>query len=338
MKTIKILATIVFIFLCCLFVKGQERTEPKKIQVNGDYVHKMTQTVFPEQFDKYTRHDIFSFDKKNNNIGVVYGNEQNNQKTTISIYIYPAGDGVEGRLRNEYFRTMQSIAIVAKKGLGATQFAVRYKGEKYICNGYKAILNTDLNEYNQISLYECGTWFFKVRLTTKYLDTTQISNIEKTIFEIFDPSKLTALKPLDPKASVYFSKTAFKDSVLIGSAMGSALEKINWAIKNVNENERASGFPDLYLNMHIEALKAFAKFEKEHNFFKSEETKKYLTELNSIIDAGYLAEFILEQYGNIMIVPKNMEVNFEGYYKWKQTHQLTLDLSKKYYALEYGQN
>lgn len=337
MKTTKILTTITLIFFCGLFANGQYRPSPKKIKIKGDYLHKSTKTVFPELLDNYSRQEIYSFDKKNNNIGVVYNNKQDDKKTTISIYIYPAKDGAEGRLRNEYLSTMQSIANFTKNGLNATQFAVKYQGDKFICNGFKSISKTDLSENNELILYECGTWFFKLRLTTNELDSTQIAKIEKLILEKFDPSKLTALKPLNPKADVYFSKSAFRDSTLLGSAMGSAFKKIEWALENVKENERASGFPDLYLNLHVESLKEFTKFEKEHNYFKSESTKQYLAELNSIISAGFLSEFVMEQFGMIMIFPNDITLNFEGFDKWKKSNNLTIDLNKHFYLLSYSQ-
>ena len=330
-RIIPILILILFVFQ----VQGQERKSPKKIKINGDYIHSKTETIFPELFENYKRSDVYSFDKKDENVGVTYENEANDKKTTISIYLYPTEEATEDRLRNEYFNSMQSIANFSKNGINATQKLIRKVGEKYICNGIKAEMKNDKNEITQLSLFECGTWFYKIRLTTNELDSTQVENIEKKIIEKFEPTRLTGIRSLNPKANVYFSKSAFCDSIMLGSTMGSAFKKIEWALKNVNENERASGFPDLYIDMHIESIKELLKFQEKYKYKKTQTTINYLGELNSIVEAGFLNEFLLDQYKMLLIVPDDRVINYEAYEKWKENKKLTIDLNKKYYVVSY---
>jgi len=331
---VKSIQTILFLF-CVFTISGQEFYTPKKIKAKGEYIHSKTMTVFPEQIDLYKRKEIYSFDKNKTNIGVVYENQPN--QTTVSIYVYPAGDGYEGRLRKEYQKSMQSIVSVSQNGVHATQFAVRHEGEKFICNGFKAIIKDDKSKYNALTIYECGQWFLKVRITTTELDSTQIVSLEQKIYAQFDPTKLTETNPLKEKADVYFSKTAFRDSVLLGSAMGSVFKKIDWATENIKENERASGFPDLYLNLQVESLKAFMEFQHRFNYKKSEFTNQYLDELQQISDAGFLSEFVMDQFGIILIIPKDTPAKDEEYQKWKQNHKITIDLNQVFYVVSYGQ-
>ena len=316
-----------------LNVTGQELSNPKKINTKGEYIQKQTGFIFPENFDSYQRKDIYSFDKKKTNIGVFYGNQQN--QTTISIYVYPAGDGYEGRLRDEYEKSMQSIANFSSNGISAKTSLVRHHGEKYICNGIEAKITQ--NDYNLLTLYECGEWFLKVRITTNELDSVQISSLEQKIYTQFDPTKLTALNPLNSKADVYFSKIAFQDSVLLGSAMGSAFKKIDWALENVKENERLSGFPDLYLNLQIESLKSFMEFQHRFNYQKTEFTKQYLSELQLISDAGFLAEFVMDKFNMLLILPEDFQARYNEYQKWRQNNDITIDLNQKFYVVSYGQ-
>ena len=165
-----------------------------------------------------------------------------------------------------------------------------------------------------------------------------MSGLETEIIKTFDPSRLTALNPLKVKADIYFAKSTASDSTLLGSAMGSALQKVEWAAENIDENERASGFPDLYLYMHIASLMEFVKFDRDHNLSKTESTQKYLDELNLLIDSGFIAEFIMDQFGMVMIVPENVVFDFEGYREWEQANALTLDLHKRFYVIAYRQN
>ena len=324
------------LFLFCVFATwGQELRTPKKIKVKGEYTHSQTLTVFPEQIDLYKRNGIYAFNKEKTDIGGVYENQP--QQTTISIYVYPAGDGHEGRLRKEYQKSMQSIANISKNGIDATQFAVRHEGDKFICNGYKAVIKNDKKTYNALTIFECGQWFLKVRITTRELDSSQIVLLEKKIYSQFDPTKLTETNPLNEKADVYFAKTAFRDSILLGSAMGSAFKKIDWALKNIKENERASGFPDLYIDLQVESLKAFLEFQRRKDFNKSEYTKQYLGELQLISDAGFLPEFVMEQFGMILIIPENTPIKYEEYEKWKLNHKITINLNQVFYVVSYGQ-
>ncbi|NCA86574.1 MAG: hypothetical protein EOM83_13550 [Clostridia bacterium] len=330
------LAISLFLIFCSITIVGQDFSKPKKIKAKGNYIHRPTMTIFPESFDSFQRKNIYSFEKDKTNIGVTYENQQ--LQAQFSIYVYPAGEGVEGRLRNEYQKSMQSMANLSENGILATQFAVRKEGEKYTCNGFKAIVAPEENRYNSLTLYECGQWYLKVRITAYHLDTNQIASLEQKIYSKFDPTKLTATAPLGTKVTVYYSKAAFRDSVLLGSAMGSALKKIEWAEEHVKESERASGFPDLYLTLQVESLKAFMEFQHRFNYKKSDFTKEYLNELQLISAAGFLAELIMDQLGMILIMPEDTPSKFEEYEKWKQSNKITIDLNQRFYLISYGQD
>lgn len=332
-KQLLILVLTTTVGLCC---NAQTYSQPKKINVKGDYVHSQTQLIFPVKIDDYERQDIYSFDKKKTNVGITYENQKTSGKTTLSIYLYPAGSGTDGRLRDEYLFSLQSIANVSDKGVRAIQNYVFFKKDGFKINGYNAwIVNKSNLTKSVLTVYECGKWFFKIRITTDILDSLGIDSLKNKILDLFQPTILVKNSPLNPKADIHFAKAAFRDSIMLGSAMGSALKKLEWALDNVDSLERASGFPDLYIGMHIEALKAFANFEKEHNFSKSQTTSDYLKELNSIINAGFLKEFIMQQYSMIMITPENMTFDFDAYEKWKQSNPINIDLSKRFYVISY---
>lgn len=331
----KRLISITILILFTLQVQSQERKNPKKLKVSGDYIHTETKTNFPVQFENYNRTDVYSFDKKDENIGVTYEKELNNKKTTISIYIYPTEVASEGRLRNEYFNSMQSLANISKDGINANQKIIKKIGEKYICNGIKATLKNDENDLTQLTLFECGTWFYKIRLTTNELDTIQAQNIENKILEKFDPSKLTGTKMLNTRGNVIFARAAMRDSTMLGSVMGGALKKLIWAKENVKENERLSGFPDLYIEMHIESIKELVDFEKKHKFKTLESTREYLDQYNEIINAGFLSEYLMEKYSMLMIVPEKIKLNFAAYNEWKKNNIIKPILNEKYSLVEY---
>lgn len=330
------LILILFVF-AGMHCNAQTYSQPKKINTKGDYVHSQTQLIFPVKIDDYERLDIYSFDKKKINVGVTYEKRKNSGKTTLSVYLYPAGSGTDSRLRDEYSFSLQSIANVSDKGVHAIQNYVFFKKDGFKINGYNAwIVNESNLTKSVLSVYECGKWFFKIRITTDVLDSLGIDSLRNKTLNWFQPTILVKNAPLNPKADIYFAKAAFCDSIMIGSTMGCALKKLEWALDNVDSLERASGFPDLYIGMHIEAIKAFVNFEKEHNFSKSQTTSDYLKELNSIIDAGFLKEFIMQQYSMIMITPENMTFDFNAYEEWKLTHPINIDLNKRFFAISFS--
>lgn len=167
MKPITITLTIILIGLTC---QSQELVNPKKIRFKDNYEHKYTNTEFPEIFlDGFELTEVHAFDKKKKNVGITY------KKTTepvgeFTIYIYPAGEATENRLRNEYLSSMQSVANFTEKGL-ATQYPVKYSENKIDCNGFKADFKSKKGANSSLSVYECGTWFFKLRFTTEEKDS-----------------------------------------------------------------------------------------------------------------------------------------------------------------------
>ena len=314
------------------FSFSQTTLQPKQLKVKGTYIHSPTTTEFPEKIGSYQREGVYSFDKKKENVGATY----KTGTTTLSIYLYPAGDGSEGRLRNQYLQAMQDMANVSKSGLHAQQGYKCFKKDGYRINGFSAV--TPDNPKSQLTLFECGQWFFKIRITTSSLDTTEINVLEREVLNSFDPTRLVKKSRLNSKADVYFAKAAFRDSLMLGSAMGSAYKKIEWAFDNVDSLERAAGFPDLYLGLQVESLKEFVQFEKRKKWSRQQSTTDYLNELNQIIDAGFLEEFIMEQFDMIMIVPKEITLDFEGFQKWKQTHPTTINLNQRFYVVSFKES
>jgi len=93
-----------------------------------------------------------------------------------------------------------------------------------------------------------------------------------------------------------------------------------------------------FLSSFIRPAQEFVKFHKEKKWtIKDEWTSNYLSELNAIIDAGFLNEFIMEQFDMIVIVPDNLTTDFEAFQKFKENSKLTIDLNQNFYVVLYGQ-
>jgi hypothetical protein len=309
---------------------SQALTRPKPVKAKGTYVHLPSKTEFPEQIGTFKRSSIHTFDKKKENVGSTY----DNPGTSLSIYVYPAGSGSEGRLRSEYLHSMQGMANVSRDGIHAVQRHRYFKSDGFRINGFTAVTYDEPK--SQLTVFECGQWFFKVRITSNSLDTAQIRSIENDVLEVIKPTQLVQRFPLNDKASIYFAKAAFRDSLMLGSVMGSAYKKVEWALDNVDSLERLAGFPDSYLGLQVESLKALVQFEKRKTWSKQQSTTDYLDELNAIINAGFVEEFVMEQFDMLLIVPDQMVLDFEGFDSWQLAHPVRIDLGKMFYVISYN--
>lgn len=330
-----VVSVVCFIGFSC---QAQQLTTPKQIRFKEGFQHKASNTSFPQILgDGYELTEVVAFDKKTNNVGATY--EKNSEpKGRLTVYIYPAGDGTENRLRSEYLYSTQAVANLKSARLTAEQRPVKFSGENFDCNGFKAVFKPASEKISSVAVYECGAWFFKYRLTLEEKDSLATAKLENMVLSTFDPSLLTEQKPLKEKPDVYFTEEAFQDSILLGSAMGSAFKKAEWVMDHIPARERASGFPGHYLEMQLAALKEFVAFDKRHSYQKSEYTQQYLSQLNSLIEVGFLDEFVMEEFSMLMIVPENHLFDFEEYTKWRTENEITIDLHKLFYVIAFGQN
>ena len=309
-----------------------------KIALNpfSNYVHPETQTGFPYKIGEFVRSQIVTYKNTPSKIDAVYESDSDGKKSSFTISLIPDNEGVEGRLRNVYLMEILPFEKEEKRSFPPMAVPVKFNGNLYTCNGIKGTYKKSDNEFSQITVYECGTWLLKISMKANNLDSIGSERFNQTLAQRFDPSRLTSLKPLNLTSNVDFERDALKDTIMTGALVGSAFKKMDWAIINVSNRERASGFPDLYLNMHLAAWKEFINLQKKKkDITESYTAKKYFDELYAINNAGFLAEFVMEEYNNLMIVPDYITLNFAAYNKWKEDKNLTINLQKKLYTICY---
>lgn len=312
---------------------SQPRANPKNIRAKGTYKHSGTSTQFPERLEEFQRKSITSFDRKNLNIGVTY--ERANAATTVSIYIYPAGAGTEDRLRSEYLTSMQSMANV-NEGIGATQYPIRFEQDDFRINGFAAELKKP-NELSRLLLYECGSWFLKYRLTSNELDSVAMNDLIANLEEWFSPSAIASKGLLNPKADINFAPAAFADSTMLYTTMGEAFKKMEWIMTNVDSVERRTGFPGLYLELYTTAIQERVKLWKKSNTTSSPKTDELLSHYESLVNSGFLEEFIMDQLMMVLITPEELTLDMDGYSTWIQENPLNIDLNQFYYIISFSE-
>jgi len=303
---------------------------PKKLVFTTDYVQPETNVSFPKAFDSYKRISIYSFDNYQTNIGVTYRSEDG---LSITVYIYPAYEGTEDRLSSQFLLCLNQITDVDILKVRSNQEIVSYSNNGYKING----LSAKVGVVSFLSVYECGVWFFKIRISTGNRGSWgSIKHAEQDMLKQFDPTGLVRAAPLKPLTRITIARAALKDSLMLGCQLNSAISKSKWALDHVDSLERVSGFPGLYFDLQVEGLKKTLEFAREHpSMPRSASTDEYLAELNLINNSGYLKEFIRDQLIVRLIGEEDTEANFEAFTKWKKKHPLKINLNKMYYLMYY---
>lgn len=310
--------------------------ELEKVAANNksNYIHSETNTVFPHLIEDFERFQLISSVNQPGKVDVIYISRKN--KSTFTITLSPGGEAVEGRLRNVYLAGIKQLSKEQGKNFLPKPAFLKFNGSRYTCNGVQGVYINGEKSFSQFNAFECGSWILGVKISMEEVVEADFNRFKEDLIRYFNPPRLTALKPMNLKPNVDFVSEALKDTVITGALFGSAFKKINWAEKNVSVRERYSGFPDIYLNMHIEALNEYLKIiGRKANRSKVPENARFYADLKTISDAGFLAEFIVESYEYVMIIPSTVNLNLNGYNHWKMERQLDVDLLKKRYKINY---
>jgi hypothetical protein len=308
MKRLILLFAVAFLF-------GQLQAQPpKKIRAKGDYVHSSTKAVFPLQLGDYHRDGLYSYDKKKKNVGGEY--ESANKRTLLSVYVYPAGIGHNRRIHDEYSELMQGLANIYG-GIDAISKAVSYQRDGFVINGLKSVFTLS-GRNESLTLYECGKWWFKMRITSSDLDTCQMSQLEKVAMDSFVPTNFVKNDPLKVGYDVHVAPGVIHDTLLLGCVLGAIVGELAWIEENVDSLEKLSGYPSLYLEAHMASVERFVQVAKDFpESHGGEEILHQLEQYNKIIENGFLEEYLYDQYYGWLIVPKDMVIDTEAFNEWR---------------------
>lgn len=300
----------------------------------SNFRHTETNTIFPYQIGDFERAQLIVFKEQPLKINAIYKGPKG--KSTFTVSLIPGGEASEGRLRNEYLTNIRQLSKEKGKTYIPKPTFLKFRGIRYNNNGVEGTYVNDDKAFSQVNVVECGSWLLVTKLDLEGVTESEFLHFSEDLIRYFNPSRLTALKPMNLKPIVDFDREALKDTVVTGAMVASAFKKIDWATENVSEKERYSGFPDIYLNMHIESLKEYLKvLGRKSSRSKNPENFRFFADLKSINDAGYLAEFVMETYENVMIVPNSVNLDFTGFSEWKRERELNVDLLKKRYKINY---
>ncbi|MCF8355901.1 MAG: hypothetical protein K9H48_15720 [Melioribacteraceae bacterium] len=330
----QILSVTILLFLVSCGISSR-LYKPQKIKVDGDYIHYQTKITFPVKINNFIRKEITSFDVNAENVGVTYDLDDKNTFSEFTIYIYPAGAATESRITQQYFTSLQSIANVANKEIDATQEILPYQKDNYKVNGLFAKIN-DEKIKTSLTLFECGKWFLKYRITTNSSDENYLDSLRNRLLVSYCPIDIVKKFPVNTGTNIYLAPAAKQDTLFLACIIGNALGRNKWIYENVDSLERCSGFPNFYLESHSLPMKEMIDWYEENKIKYPKElwNHKYILSIKKIIENNFLNEFLMDEYSMLLIAPDNIEFRFEEYYKWKKKNLPDFNLKAKYFVLE----
>ena len=317
----RLIILFLLILIPCLCFSQQSL---RKIKVKGDtYLHRQTGFAFPKEISEFDREDVYSFDRKKENVGANYSIGS----TRVSVFVYPAYDGYEDRLRREFFKTLGEI--LASENTEGKHFLVQcvsHQAGQYPIHGL--LTEFDYNGQRSLfSLYECGHWWMKLRITDYGRQDTCLDSIEKQFRTSLDSEVLISSKPLNDKVDIYFQRTAFRDSLMLGCVMGQAYAKIEWMNENLDSLELRAGIPSIYLDYHLSGIDGALDFAQKHpEMHPSSATKSMLDFIVAVKKEGYLEEMLYDNYRGGILMPDSLVLDLDGYHKWLIAHPYNGDL------------
>ena len=330
----KITVIIILVALNVSNVHAQFRTTPKKIRTKGAFTYAESDLTFPVAINEFERVSIYSYDKKDENMSASYNYNKGGAKTTVTVYVYPRD--YEGSLigfRDAYMNDLKAIATSLNMGLDAEQYYVNYEQDGYKVNGFMAQIQVDNKKNTQLALYECGRWFFKIRVTSNMLNMDSMEALNTMFVQQIKPTSLVQKTGASLSTLVHVAPACVKDSLLELCVLAMAIENVEWAEQHIDSVERLAGFPSLYLDMYVQGFKKLVEVADEHPEIKTnnEFAIEYLKKLRMLDENGFLDEFVLENYNMVMIIPEGRTFEFEAYRKWEEENKIDFRVNNTYY-------
>ncbi|BEV05324.1 hypothetical protein [Chryseobacterium gambrini] len=343
---------IQLLFLCSItIVFSQKRQQSLELKVKGDYKHEATQTLFPELWSGFQRESITSYDAAETNVGVSYIQKTSKKnKTVLTIYIYPKKYIDNQLLRDEFYNydyalNQNSNDHLEIKPLFGTLSNENLKvgfvyalfnnamGQQDFFNGVKYI-----NKNSLLSIYECGGWTFKTRVSSDDMTKDQLKDLKDKVENYFGILDLASIKtlPIHKVPDIILSSSVKRDSMMTKAITEAAQAKIVWLSKNLEKKEILTGFHDMKIDSEIYSIEKMLEFYKTHeNDWKmNPDTKKYFEEMTRIAENGRLKDHIYEKYHGLIDYPEG-EARKADYIQFKIDKNISEDTNEIFYKIFY---
>ena len=329
---------------------SQMREKPLLFSHKGEYIHTFSKFAFPDYWQGFNREELVSYDQKNYNIGSTYLLKDGKKLVAkINIYIYPS-EATNENLREQFNAFKIAVNRNATNAPNLIPEFLKLENEKVAVSGIRSVFDYNLmipdffkgqkeqKNTSLFSLYDCGVWNIKFRMTSEKLDASKLKDFEQSFVNSFKLLEVAKNNAFDDKTKVniVISKTAQRDSLMLKSIITEAEAKKEWLSKNKSINELSSGINDFNIEASIYALDELVKFYEanKNKWTATDETKQYLEEISRIVKANKTKDFIYDRTEGVVIYDEG-EKNKSDYFDFKLKNNINEALKELMYKIYY---
>ena len=301
----------------------------KKIKSTTDFDHAISGISAPVSLGNFSRTALFTNSKNDSILSAEYEDKNIDAAFQFKIVL---GYLDEERLFNYYFENLKSRQYTPKQTVNK---AVVFNDGDFQLNGISTYFK-HLDRLVNVRVYDAGFWMFVSETSQKGNDTLALDAMQEEFLKKIMPSKIVEKNPLTRYTNIYYAKAAFRDSLMLRSAMSSSMNKLKWVYENSNRYKRASGIPGIFLEYQLAGINGFIDYKTELNPKPSNgvyETTNLIEFFTKLRNAGFMDEFLMESYYYLLVPPEKHQFDFEGYQKWKSDNTIEYDTSSKYYVI-----
>ncbi len=341
---------IIFSLLYTLFFT-QNRKEPVKLAIKGDFTHISTSVIFPLLWSGFQRESIYSYDMQNKHVAVSYVQEEGKKnKTALTLYVYPIKSIDNQLLRSEFSTYEYVLNQNSNKGVDLKPLFGNISNDRVKVNYIYSVFDHSMGERDffkgvkytdkksLISIYECGGWRFKIRISSDHMTADQLAEMKNKIENYFSILEVASKKPLpiDQAPDIILSPVIKRDTMMIRSTIAAAEAKKEWLGTNLEKKELLAGFNDMKIDSEVYAIEKMIEFYKAHekDWPIHEDTKKYFNEMIRIADSGKIKDHIYAKY-NRLIQYDEGDARTDDYIQFKIDNHISEDTNQIFYKLYY---
>jgi hypothetical protein len=332
----KALAHMLLAVVLGISITASAQPQGRILKIDDSDFNHITGLKFPIEMFGYKRDEIRAFEKGTSNISVKYKKADADESiSTFTIFIYPNTSTSTDRLTDEYYKAVSAIGIAR----GSKQIEFKHKIRTFEKNGFRlrglVAITSDLKEY--LALFESGKWMLKLRITLPSASQDILDQLEASLLDALNPSMLVEKYPWDPSSyKIILDVDLLSDKIFAPCAYIGGFMLATWINVKVGEQEKLAGVPGLYLQGYnaaytvmIEAWRTAKRKKNKSKFYP------LMSGLEQIEGNGYLEEFLMEQFHQVLIVPDSTVLNQDEYENWKKNHSINVNIKERFFTTKY---
>jgi len=290
----------------------------RALTVSGDYLHPATQVRFPDRIDDLERARVIALDGDEAGVGVVY-TARHGAELTLSLY--PAGDPIAGRLRNEFLRAraaLQQSALVSMIDRTRVVRAPRPDGSAV---GFESELRrmvaaSGATDLDLLQVFQCGRFFLKLHATHAEgaLGVTP-STLDRVHAQV-PCQDVARLRPGGAQLRV-----GLDPEILPGGSeaewIAHGFAQLEWIEGHVAKQDLVFGIPDHEPALYLSAWRKTLSLRDQLAQDGKAPPNPFLDRLLRIERAGYLEEYVWTEYLGFLDPPAKLEPRLARFQRWR---------------------